>query len=248
MPMSVGPIILIFIFFAIMIPYIFRILNEFERGVIYTLGRLGAAKGPGLIVVIPLLQKIVRVDMRVQTLSIPNQDIISKDNVSVKVNAVVYYRVVDANKAVNQVRDCDVATSEISQTTLRAVLGKHDLDAMLSEREQLNNDIRTILDEKTEHWGIKVESVELKNIDISEAMIKAIGKQAEAERERRAKVISAEGEFQAAEKITQAAKTMKEEEIALPLRYISAMQDISSGKTSTIVLPIPMDMFKKFSS
>jgi len=244
--MIFAPIVLVFIFLAILIPYIFRILNEFERGVIYTLGRLGAAKGPGLVIVIPLLQKMVRVDMRVQTLSIPNQDIISKDNVSVKVNAVVYYRVMDANKAVNQVRDCDIATSEISQTTLRAVLGKHDLDAMLSEREQLNNDIRSILDEKTEHWGIKVESVELKNIDISSDMIKAIGKQAEAERERRAKVISAEGEYQAAEKITQAAHQMSTEEMALPLRYISAMQDIAGGKTNTIILPIPMDLFNKF--
>lgn len=240
-------IILSVIFLLILIPYIFRVLNEFERGVVYTLGRLGNAKGPGLIILIPIIQKMVRVDMRVQTLSIPNQDVISKDNVSVKVNAVVYYRVIDANKAVNQVSDCDMATSELSQTTLRAVLGKYELDVMLAEREKLNSDIRTILDEKTEHWGIKVESVELKNVDVSESMIKAIGKQAEAERERRAKVISAEGEFQAAEKITEAAHRMKGEENALALRYISAMQDIAGGKTNTIILPIPMDIFKKLS-
>jgi len=240
-------IILSVIFLLILVPYIFRILNEFERGVVYTLGRLGDAKGPGLIILIPIIQKMVRVDMRVQTLSIPNQDVISKDNVSVKVNAVVYYRVIDANKAVNQVNDCDRATSELSQTTLRAVLGKYELDVMLAEREKLNSDIRTILDEKTEHWGIKVESVELKNVDVSENMIKAIGKQAEAERERRAKVISAEGEFQAAEKITEAAKRMRGEENALALRYISAIQDIAGGKTNTIILPIPMDIFKKLS-
>jgi len=243
--MTYPAIIITFLFFAILLPYIFRVLNEFERGVVYTLGRLGATKGPGVVVVIPILQRMLRVDMRVQTLSIPNQDIISKDNVSVKVNAVVYYRVIDANKAVNQVRDCDIATSEISQTTLRAVLGKHDLDSMLSEREQLNADIRKILDEKTEYWGIKVESVEIKNIDISSDMIKAIGKQAEAERERRAKVISAEGEYQAASKIAEAAHQMSGEDNALALRYISAMQDISNGKTNTIILPIPMDLFKK---
>jgi len=235
------PIVLI----LILIPYIFRILKEYERAVIYTLGRSSPVKGPGLIIVIPLVQKMVRVDLRVQTMNIPSQDVISRDNISVKVNAVVYFRVVDGDRAINQVMDFSRATSELAQTTLRAVLGKHELDEMLSERDKLSTDIRNILDEKTEHWGIKVDSVELKNIDIAESMIQAIGRQAEAERERRAKIISAEGELQAAGKLSEAAHMLTQEPGAMQLRYLSAVQDIANERTNTILLPLPMDMLKK---
>lgn len=230
---------------VILIPYIFRILNEYERAVIYTLGRSSPVKGPGLIIVIPLIQKMVRVDMRVQTMNVPSQDVISRDNISVKVNAVVYYRVVDGDKAINQVMDFNRATSELSQTTLRAVLGKHELDEMLSERDKLSSDIRNILDDKTEHWGVKVDSVELKNIDIDPSMIHAIGRQAEAERERRAKIISAEGELQAADKLVEASRKLTSEPAAMQLRYLSAFQDIANDRTSTIILPLPMEILKK---
>jgi len=246
--MSILPYIAIpLVFLMIILPYIFRILNEYERGVIYTLGRSSPVKGPGLIILIPLMQKMIRVDMRIQTLNVPSQDVISKDNIAVKVNAVVYYRVIDADRAINQVMDFNFATSELSQTTLRAVLGKHELDDMLSERDKLSADVRDILDEKTEHWGIKVDSVELKNIDVTESMIQAIGKQAEAERERRAKIISAEGELQAADKITKAAAMLSKEENGMTLRYLSALQDIANDKTNTIVLPIPLDILRKLS-
>lgn len=237
----VFPIILL----VILIPYIFRVLNEYERAVVYTLGRSSPVKGPGLIVLVPMLQKMVRVDMRVQTMNVPSQDVISRDNISVKVNAVVYFRVIDADRSVNQVSDFGRATSELAQTTLRAVLGKHELDDMLSERDKLSHDIRNILDEKTGHWGIKVDSVELKNIDIAESMINAIGRQAEAERERRAKIISAEGELQAADKLVEAARKLGAEPNALQLRYLSAFQDIANDRTNTIVLPLPMDLLKK---
>ncbi len=240
----------IFAFFIVLclivLPYIFRVLNEYERAVVYTLGRSSGVKGPGLIILIPVLQKMVRVDLRVQTLNVPSQDVISRDNVSVKVNAVVYYRVVDADRAINQVMDFNRATSELSQTTLRAVLGKQELDEMLSERDKLSADIRLILDEKTEHWGIKVDSVELKNVDIAESMIQAIGRQAEAERERRAKVISAEGELQAADKLAEAAQKLTQDG-AMQLRYLSALQDIAGDRTNTIVLPMPIDLLKKLS-
>lgn len=229
----------------ILIPYIFRILAEYERAVVYTLGRSSPVKGPGLIVIIPLVQRMVRVDMRVQTMNVPSQDVISRDNISVKVNAVVYFRVIDADRAINQVMDFNRATSELSQTTLRAVLGKHELDEMLSERDKLSVDIRNMLDEKTEHWGIKVDSVELKNIDIAESMIHAIGRQAEAERERRAKIISAEGELQAADKLVEAARKLTTEPGAMQLRYLSAVQDIANDRTNTILLPLPMDILKK---
>jgi len=232
----------------ILVPYIFRILSEYERAVVYTLGRASPGKGPGLIVLIPLIQRMVRVDMRVQTMNVPSQDVISRDNISVKVNAVVYFRVVDADKAINHVADFIRATSELSQTTLRAVLGKHELDEMLSERDKLSADIRNLLDEKTEHWGVKVDSVELKNIDIDPSMIHAIGRQAEAERERRAKVISAEGELQAADKLVEASRKLASEPGALQLRYLAAVQDMSDDKTKTIILPLPMDILKKFMS
>ncbi|MFH1159266.1 MAG: slipin family protein [Pseudomonadota bacterium] len=229
----------------ILIPYIFRVLNEYERAVVYTLGRSSPVKGPGLIILIPGVQKMVRVDLRVQTMNIPSQDVISRDNISVKVNAVVYFRVIDADKCINQVADFGRATSELAQTTLRAVLGKHELDDMLSERDKLSADIRNILDEKTEHWGIKVDSVELKNIDIAESMIQAIGRQAEAERERRAKIISAEGELQAAGKLAEAARLLTLEPGAMQLRYLSAVQDIANERTNTILLPLPMDILRK---
>lgn len=244
--MSIAGIIFPLVLLVILVPYIFRILSEYERAVIYTLGRSSPVKGPGLIVVIPLIQRMVRVDIRVQTMNVPSQDVISRDNISVKVNAVVYFRVIDSDRAINQVMDFARATSELSQTTLRAVLGKHELDEMLSERDKLSIDIRNILDEKTEHWGIKVDSVELKNIDIAESMIHAIGRQAEAERERRAKIISAEGELQAADKLVEASRKLASEPGAMQLRYLSAFQDIANDKTSTIVLPLPMDILKKF--
>lgn len=240
-----GIFIFAFILCVMIVPYIFRILSEYERAVIYTLGRLSPLKGPGLIIVIPLIQRMVRVDLRVQTMNVPSQDVISRDNISVKVNAVVYYRVVDADKAINEVMDFNRATSELSQTTLRAVLGKHELDEMLSERDKLSADVRNILDDKTEHWGIKVDSVELKNIDIDPSMIHAIGRQAEAERERRAKIISAEGELQAADKIVEAARKLAIEPGGMQLRYLSALQDIAGEKTNAIVLPLPLEILKK---
>jgi regulator of protease activity HflC (stomatin/prohibitin superfamily) len=233
------------VFCLILIPYIFRVLSEYERAVVYTLGRSSPVKGPGLITLIPILQRMVRVDLRVQTMNVPSQDVISRDNISVKVNAVMYYRVVDADKAINQVMDFNRATSELSQTTLRAVLGKHELDEMLSERDKLSADIRNLLDEKTEHWGVKVDSVELKNIDIDPSMIHAIGRQAEAERERRAKVISAEGELQAADKLVQAAQKLATDPGAMQLRYLAAVQDMADDKTKTIILPLPMEILKR---
>jgi len=233
------------VFFLIIVPYIFRVLPEYERGVIYTLGRSSSPKGPGLIVLWPMIQRMVRVDLRVQTMNVPSQDVISRDNISVKVNAVVYFRVVDADKAINQVQDYNRATSELSQTTLRAVLGKHELDEMLGERDKLSTDIRNLLDEKTEHWGVKVDSVELKNIDIDPSMIHAIGRQAEAERERRAKVISAEGELQAADKLVQAAQKLATDPGAMQLRYLAAVQDMADDKTKTIILPLPMEILKR---
>ncbi len=235
------PIVILLIF----MPYVLRILPEYQRGVIYTLGRSSPPKGPGLIFLLPMIQRMVRVDMRVQTMNVPSQDVISRDNISVKVNAVMYYRVVDADKAINQVTDFNRATSELSQTTLRAVLGKHELDEMLSERDKLSTDIRNLLDEKTEHWGVKVDSVEIKNIDIDPSMIHAIGRQAEAERERRAKIISAEGEQQAADKLVEAARKLATDPGAMQLRYLAAVQDISDDKTKTILLPLPMEILKR---
>ena len=240
-----GGIAFIVVFGLIIVPYIFRVLSEYERGVIYTLGRSSPPKGPGLIVLIPVLQRMVRVDLRVQTMNVPSQYVISRDNISVKVNAVMYFRVVDADKAINQVADFNRATSELSQTTLRAVLGKHELDEMLSERDKLSADIRNLLDEKTEHWGVKVDSVELKNIDIDPSMIHAIGRQAEAERERRAKVISANGELQAADTLVQAAQKLATDPGAMQLRYLAAVQDMADDKSKIILLPLPMEILKR---
>lgn len=223
-----------------------RVLREYERGVVFFLGRFQAVKGPGLIIVIPMIQKMVRVDLRVITLDIPPQDVISKDNVTVHVSAVLYFRVVDAERAIIQVEDFFVATGQLAQTTLRSVLGQHDLDEMLSQRDKLNADIQNILDEQTSSWGIKVTNVEIKHIDLDESMIRAIAKQAEAERERRAKVIHAMGELEASEKLLAAADVIASNPQALQLRYLQTLSDISTENTTTIVFPLPIDMLKVF--
>jgi len=231
--------------FILLIPVIFflatsvRIMREYERGVIYTLGRYTHTTGPGLIILIPIVQQMVTVDLRIRTNDVPSQDVISRDNISVRVSAVVYYRVIEPADAVNKVENFYQATSELSQTTLRSVLGKHELDDMLGKRDELNHDIQAILDKSTEGWGIKVTNVELKNIDIDPTMIRAIAKQAEAERDRRAKVINAEGEFQAAKQLDAAAEIMAARPETMQLRYLSALQEISGDKTNTIVMPIP---------
>ncbi|WP_312233984.1 slipin family protein [Stutzerimonas nitrititolerans] len=222
----------------------FRILREYERGVVFQLGRFWRVKGPGLILIIPGLQQMVRVDLRTLVLDVPTQDVISRDNVSVKVNAVVYYRVLDAEKAIIQVEDYHSATSQLAQTTLRAVLGKHDLDDMLAEREKLNNDIQQVLDVQTDAWGIKVANVEIKHVDLDESMIRAIARQAEAERERRAKVIHAEGELQASEKLMQAAEMLGRQQGAMQLRYMQTLSNIAGDKNSTIVFPLPMELLQ----
>ncbi|WP_019339857.1 slipin family protein [Stutzerimonas stutzeri] len=222
----------------------FRILREYERGVVFQLGRFWKVKGPGLIMIIPGIQQMVRVDLRTLVLDVPTQDVISRDNVSVKVNAVVYYRVLDAEKAIIQVEDYHSATSQLAQTTLRAVLGKHDLDDMLAEREQLNNDIQQVLDAQTDAWGIKVANVEIKHVDLDESMIRAIARQAEAERERRAKVIHAEGELQASEKLMQAAEMLGRQPGAMQLRYMQTLSNIAGDKNSTIVFPLPMELLQ----
>jgi regulator of protease activity HflC (stomatin/prohibitin superfamily) len=226
----------------------FRILREYERGVVFQLGRFWKVKGPGLVLVIPGLQQMVRVDLRTLVLDVPTQDVISRDNVSVKVNAVVYYRVLDAEKAIIQVEDYHSATSQLAQTTLRAVLGKHELDDMLAEREQLNNDIQQVLDAQTDAWGIKVANVEIKHVDLDESMVRAIARQAEAERERRAKVIHAEGELQASEKLMQAAEMLGRQSGAMQLRYMQTLSNIAGDKNSTIVFPLPMELLQGLSN
>ncbi|NHN79811.1 slipin family protein [Azotobacter chroococcum] len=220
----------------------FRILREYERGVVFQLGRFWKVKGPGLIILIPGIQQMVRVDLRTIVLDVPTQDVISRDNVSVKVNAVIYYRVLDAQKAIIQVEDYHAATSQLAQTTLRSVLGKHELDDMLAERERLNADIQQVLDAQTDAWGIKVANVEIKHVDLDESMIRAIAKQAEAERERRAKVIHAEGELQASEKLMQAAEMLGRESGAMQLRYMQTLGAIAGDKSSTIVFPMPIEL------
>lgn len=224
-----------------------RVLREYERGVVFFLGRFQRVKGPGLIIVIPVIQQMVKVDLRIITLDVPSQDVISQDNVTVRVNAVLYFRVVDPERAVIQVENYHQATSQLAQTTLRSVLGKHDLDEMLSERDKLNNDIQGILDQQTDAWGIKVANVEIKHVDLDESMIRAIARQAEAERERRAKIIHAEGELQAAEKLVQAADMMKDSPAALQLRYLQTMADMSTnGKTSSVFFPLPIELTNAF--
>jgi regulator of protease activity HflC (stomatin/prohibitin superfamily) len=218
-----------------------RILREYERGVVFQLGRFWRVKGPGLVILIPGVQQMVRVDLRTVVFDVPPQDVISRDNVSVKVNAVVYFRIVDPQKAIIQVADFLNATSQLAQTTLRSVLGKHELDEMLAERERLNLDIQRVLDAATDAWGIKVSTVEMKDVDLNETMIRAIARQAEAERERRAKVIHAEGELQASEKLLAAAQILARQPEAMQLRYLQTLNAIAGDKSSTIVFPLPMD-------
>ena len=224
----------------------FRILREYERGVVFMLGRFWKVKGPGLIIIIPGIQSMVKVDLRIVVMDVPPQDVISRDNVSVKVNAVVYFRVMDPQRAIIQVEDYYSATSQLAQTTLRSVLGKHEHDEMLAERDKLNTDIQKILDAATDAWGIKVTSVEIKHIDIDPTMVRAIAQQAEAERTRRAKVIHAEGEFQAAEKLVQAADLISKSPQALQLRYLQTMAGMANDRSNTIVFPFPMDLVTPF--
>jgi regulator of protease activity HflC (stomatin/prohibitin superfamily) len=227
--------------------YAFRILREYERGVVFQLGRFWKVKGPGLIILIPIIQTMVRVDLRTRVFDVPPQDVITKDNVTVRVNAVVYYRVMDPESAVVQVEYFNVATSELAQTTLRSVVGQHDLDEVLAERDKVNADIQRILDTHTDAWGIKVSNVELKHVDIDDTMIRAIAKQAEAERLRRAKIIDAEGEFQAASKLVDAGDLLAGHPEALQLRYLTAVQNVASDKISTIIFPLPFDLMKRMS-
>jgi regulator of protease activity HflC (stomatin/prohibitin superfamily) len=228
-------LVLIILFSAI------KILREYERGVVFTLGRFTGVKGPGLILLIPFVQLMQRVDLRTRVDDVPPQDVISRDNVSVNVNAVIYYRIIDPERAIIHVENFIQATSQLAQTTLRSVLGKHDLDEMLSERDKLNRDIQALLDRQTDAWGIKIANVEIKHVDLNESMIRAIARQAEAERERRAKVINAEGEQQAAQKLSEAAEILASRPEAMQLRYLSSLNSITSERTSTIVFPFPMD-------
>ena len=237
-----GALVLVVILGALMI----KILREYERAVVFFLGRVQRVFGPGIIFIIPGIQQVVRVDLRTVVLDVPPQDIITRDNVSVKVNAVVYFRVVDPRNAIIQVVNFLEATSQLAQTTLRAVLGKHELDALLAEREKLNIDIQTVLDQQTDAWGIKVSNVEIKHVDINESMVRAIARQAEAERERRAKVIHAEGELQASEKLLQAAQMLAQKSEAMQLRYLQTLTQIAGDKSSTIVFPIPMEIIGPF--
>ncbi len=219
-----------------------RIIKEYERGVIYTLGKYSGAKSPGMRIVLPIIQQMVKVDMRIRTEDIPPQDVISRDNVSVRVNAVVYYRIIDPGHAINRVENFYNATSQLAQTTLRSVLGKHELDDMLANREELNKDVQEILDTQTDGWGIKVTNVEIKHIDLDPSMVRAIAKQAEAERERRAKVINAQGEFEAAKQLDEAAKILANRPETMQLRYLGTMGEFTQSKGNTMVLPIPMDL------
>ena len=221
-----------------------KILKEYERGVIFMLGRFHKVKGPGLIILIPFIQTMTKVDLRVIVMDVPTQDVISRDNVSVKVNAVVYFRIVDPEKAIIQVADVFEATSQLSQTTLRSVLGQHELDDMLAERDKLNSDIQAILDKRTDNWGIKVANVEIKHVDLDDSMIRAIAQQAEAERARRAKVINAQGEKQAAAMLAEAAATLSSQKQALQLRYLQTLKEVAGDKTNTIIFPLPLDLIE----
>ena len=232
----------VFIVVVILVAYSLRVLREYQRAVVFQLGRFWLVKGPGLIILVPVIQQMVRVDLRTVVLDVPPQDVITRDNVSVKVNAVVYFRVIDPQKAIIQVVDFLNATSQLAQTTLRAVLGKHELDTLLAEREKLNLDIQQALDTQTDAWGIKVSTVEIKHVDLNENMVRAIAQQAEAERARRAKIIHAEGEQQAAEKLLQAAETLSQRAEAMQLRYLQTLTQIAGDKSSTIVFPVPMDI------
>ncbi len=233
-------IILVLLFSAL------RVLNEYERGVMFTLGRFSGIKGPGVVFVFPIIQQMRKVDLRVIVLNVPKQDVITRDNVSVKVNAVVYFRIVDAGKAIIQVANAFDATSQVAQTTLRSVVGQHEMDDLLAQRDKLNLDLQRILDQATEAWGIKVSTVEIKDVDLDESMIRAMAKQAEAERTRRAKIIHAEGESQAAQRLVDAAEALARQPSALQLRYLQTLADISHERTQIIVFPLPMDLLKPF--
>lgn len=237
-------LIVLIVLLAIILFAAVRVLNEYERGVVFTLGRFSGVKGPGLIILWPIVQQMRKVDLRVIVLDVPKQDVISRDNVSVKVNAVVYFRIIDPGKSIIQVENVFEATSQIAQTTLRSVLGQHEMDDLLSQRDKLNADIQRILDQSTEQWGIKVSNVEIKHVDLDESMIRAMAKQAEAERTRRAKIIHAEGESQAAQMLVQAAAALAREPRALQLRYLQTLTDITNDKTTTIVFPLPLDLIK----
>jgi regulator of protease activity HflC (stomatin/prohibitin superfamily) len=242
MPFQI-PLIVIVVLLILLASSI-KILREYDRGVIFTLGRFWMVKGPGIFLVIPVVQQMVKVDLRVIVMDVPSQDVISRDNVSVKVNAVVYFRVIDPEKSIIQVEDYLAATSQLAQTTLRSVLGRHELDEMLAERDKLNDDIREILDAQTDAWGIKVANVEIKHVDLDESMVRAIARQAEAERVRRAKIIHAEGEMQAAEKLMQAAGVLAQQPQAIQLRYMQTLTEVAGDKSSTIVFPLPLDLLE----
>jgi regulator of protease activity HflC (stomatin/prohibitin superfamily) len=239
-------IIVLVVLFLILLSLSVRVLNEYERGVAFTLGRFTGVKGPGLVLLWPVVQKMTKVDLRVIVLDVPKQDVILRDNVSVKVNAVVYFRIVDPGKSIIQVESVFQATSQLAQTTLRSVLGQHEMDDLLAQREKLNADIQRILDQSTEQWGIKVSNVEIKQVDLDESMIRAMAKQAEAERTRRAKIIHAEGESQAAQMLVQAAASLAREPGAMQLRYLQTLADITTDKSSTIVFPLPVDLIRSF--
>ncbi len=239
------PLYIFIILIVLFLASAFKILREYERGVVFLLGRFWKVKGPGFIIIVPGIQQMVRVDLRTIVMDVPSQDVISRDNVSVQVNAVVYFRVIDPEKSIIQVEDFYMATSQLAQTTLRSVLGQHELDEMLSERDRLNADIQGILDQQTDAWGIKVINVEIKHVDLNETMVRAIAQQAEAERARRAKVIHAEGELQASEKLLAAANILSQQKQALQLRYLQTLTEIANEKSNTIVFPLPMDLLER---
>jgi len=243
---GIYPLVVIVVLVLMFLSAAIKVLNEYERGVVFRLGRVIGAKGPGLIILIPIVDRMVRVDMRTITMDVPPQDVITRDNVSIKVNAVVYFRVIDANAAVIKVENYLYATSQLAQTTLRSVCGQVELDEILSEREKININLQEILDRNTDAWGIKVSHVEVKQIDLPEEMKRALAKQAEAERERRAKVIGAEGEFQAAQRLLEAARLMATEPISLQLRYLQTLVQVAAENNSTTLFPIPIDLFKHF--
>jgi regulator of protease activity HflC (stomatin/prohibitin superfamily) len=246
MGVVIAIVVLLLLLLVIVLASAIRILREYERGVIFRLGRLIAQKGPGLILLIPIIDRMVRVDLRTVTLTVPPQEVITKDNVTVRVNAVAYFRVIDPNRAITEVENFLLATSQISQTTLRSVLGKAELDALLGERERLNVELQQIIDEQTEPWGVKVSTVEVKDVELPQEMQRAIARQAEAERERRAKIINADGEFQAAQKLSEAANIISQNPATLQLRYLQTLLDIGVNQSSTIIFPLPLDMVKPF--
>ena len=241
-------LIVVLVLLAIVLASAFRVLREYERGVVFMLGRFQRVKGPGLIIIIPILQQMIRVDLRTIVMDVPSQDLISRDNVSVKVNAVLYFRVLEPERAILNVEDYMEATGQLAQTTLRSVLGQHELDQLLSEREKLNEDIQGILDQHTDQWGIKVANVEIKHVDIDESMIRAIARQAEAERERRAKIIHADGEYEAAQRLVEAAERLASQPASMQLRYLQTLTEIAGEKSSTIVFPLPVNVMNALSN